>query len=464
MDKKLDINVLSIETTNRCNLNCPHCMLYEYGEKGTDYNDFITEETIDRIFDEDFNIRCICTLNFTGGEPLLNERAILYTIDKIIKEKLLVFSIDIATNGTILSRQVIDKLNEFYEYVDELCKQEPWTKIRKENLQHFINHNLVRLRISNNFHDNDAQKAFEFYKLNAKNAKVTMDDDGDTTKFRRVEWGKDNVLHKIAYSGRAKKLNSEFYVDTPCHKIVIEGKNQTMVKCPLKVMCNGDISIVSYCTYKDAHNNAIGNVHDKMSLRKMITEWNYKSTLTCDEACQLAEEKLYLEINRSEDISRVSKKVFGRNISLKELKEIIEKNSILYSGIENYRRMLHEKEPSLTPDEIEQASNYWIEYEKAKANEKSEKEIEEKNNTYINYLTQCVYDHYFDGVQEVHEEFPFLSSDECKELKECYRICTEEKDCNIYYYAAKAQGLMMINESRLRSAIIEEHEIKKIKQ
>lgn len=50
-----------------------------------------------------------------------------------------------------------------------------------------------------------------------------------------------------------------------------------------------------------------------------------------------------------------------------------------------------------------------------------------------------------------------------REREECYK-CIEKKDCNIYYYTAKAQRLLMINESRLRSAIIEEHEIKKIRQ
>ena len=42
---------------------------------------------------------------------------IIYTLEKIMREKIKVVSIDIATNGTILSEKLINVLNKFTEYV-----------------------------------------------------------------------------------------------------------------------------------------------------------------------------------------------------------------------------------------------------------------------------------------------------------------------------------------------------------
>ena len=52
-------------------------------------------------------------------------------------------------------------------------------------------------------------------------------------------------------------------------------------------MTNGDLGISCYCSIKNAHKEAIGNVNDGKNLSEMITEWNYKTPLTCDEACDL---------------------------------------------------------------------------------------------------------------------------------------------------------------------------------
>ena len=370
-----------------------------------------------------------------------------------MKEHINVLGIDIATNGTILSDKFAEKLNEFSLYIHDYIENN--RRLNNILRSAFLNEKKITvfLRISNSYHNNEPQKSYDFYSKRMPNVIVeimegNMEDDAKRIPLKMHTEGK-----AIAYSGRAKNLKSNFYCDSPHHKIVYETKTNSCVKCPILVDTKGNFSISATCSRKLRNENIFGNVFEKRSLREMITDWNYKTPLTCNEACNLETIKMGYETNRVSEISEV----LGKNISNVELKEIIEKNSILYSGIENYRRKLHEKEPSLTSEEIEQASNYWIEFEKAKANEKSEKEIEDKNNTYINYLTQCVYDHYFDGVEEVHKEFPYLSSNECKEMKECYIMCAE-KNCNIYYYALKAQTLMMKNESRLRSAIIEEYE------
>ena len=156
----IDINTLQIETTNICNLNCPHCMLYEHGESGSDYSDYMETKSINQFFDKDMQI--IYTLNFTGGEPLLNADIIIYTINKIIRENRKVVSIDIATNGTILSAELIKALNRFTEYVTEKV-----LKNSTDFLESYFekdSERLVNLRISKLYHKNDYEKAYQFYR------------------------------------------------------------------------------------------------------------------------------------------------------------------------------------------------------------------------------------------------------------------------------------------------------------
>ena len=74
--ESVGVNMLEIEVTNKCNLNCPHCYYYEDGEKGTDYNDFINLNAVDKLLN-DVGIDYILDATFTGGEPLLAENEII---------------------------------------------------------------------------------------------------------------------------------------------------------------------------------------------------------------------------------------------------------------------------------------------------------------------------------------------------------------------------------------------------
>lgn len=212
INRPLTLKALEIETTNRCNLECPHCMIYEAGEFGTDYNDFMAPKIIDDFFGK-MDVKLIHTLNFTGGEPLLNIDIILYTLKKIMREKIKVLGIDIATNGTILNAELIDQLNKFAEYVKkEVLGQ---VVIKDQNMLEIKNieqSKLVNLRISNSYHNNNPEKALDFYTIRASDAiKVIIIDDKES---HGGECGNDDMI-RIAYSGRAKTLDAEFYCDSP---------------------------------------------------------------------------------------------------------------------------------------------------------------------------------------------------------------------------------------------------------
>ena len=100
----------------------------------------------------------------------------------------------------------------------------------------------------------------------------------------------------LAYSGRAKNLNCNFYCDSLHHKIVYEDDDKMQVRCPLSLHYDGTISIAAICSRCKWDKDVIGSVFDGKSLREMITEWNYKTPLTCDEACELEQFRMAKEL------------------------------------------------------------------------------------------------------------------------------------------------------------------------
>ncbi len=440
--------MLQIQTTNRCNMNCPHCMLYEDGEKGTDYNDYITEKTIDDFFK--MNIRIIHNMNFTGGEPLLNVNAIIYTLEKIMKEKIKVVGIDIATNGTILSDELIYVLNKFVKYVKDEVLTVEIEKLYEKNI--LEGNFLAQIRISKLYHNNDFKKAYDFYSERADEL-VNVEIINGETESKKVKWGLENRGTIIAYSGRAKKMDVEYFCDSPHHKIVyvdnVKDEDMKCVKCPLELNVNGDIGIACYCSLKDAHKDALGNVSDGKCLSEMITQWNYRTPLTCDEACKLAEVKMYYETKRLEDISRILKK----EVNFDDLENMVAKEEVKYLYIENYRRLLHDKVPCLTSDEIEWISHFWLELETEKANNRlTDEEIRQSTEEIDNHIAKLIYEHSFDDIKKIHEEFSFLTHEECEELIKCEKICRHYRKkfppLHVIPYWERGINLMRLNEYR----------------
>ena len=106
-NKKLTDNVprlVAWEITRRCNLNCIHC--HAFGGDAS-YDELSKEEAmalIDQIASLD-----IRSFVFTGGEPLLREDL----FDLIEYAKSLGFTVFIATNGTLITKDVAKLLRKF---------------------------------------------------------------------------------------------------------------------------------------------------------------------------------------------------------------------------------------------------------------------------------------------------------------------------------------------------------------
>ena len=102
----MKIDCLYLEVTRWCNLECEHCF------RGNRKNEFMSTETIDNIFNDIKEIKCLL---LTGGEPLLATNQIRDIINAIKRNNVKVKRISIITNSTILNNRTIELLNELYK-------------------------------------------------------------------------------------------------------------------------------------------------------------------------------------------------------------------------------------------------------------------------------------------------------------------------------------------------------------
>lgn len=122
--EKIVFNQLTVEVTRRCNMACGHCL------RGDAENVDLTGLDIDGVLDQ---TEAIGRLIITGGEPLLNLRAIQYLANGIARRGIPLMRVQIITNGLLydggfvaLAKRFseISRLTQVYGYgIDE---REPW--------------------------------------------------------------------------------------------------------------------------------------------------------------------------------------------------------------------------------------------------------------------------------------------------------------------------------------------------
>ncbi|MBQ6324103.1 MAG: radical SAM protein [Bacilli bacterium] len=101
---KLDVKNLYLEVTRDCTLECIHCYR---GEKEDKYLSF---DVIDKVFS---GVEKIHKLLITGGEPFLALEQLKRIAYNIQKNAIKIDRITIVTNGTILSKEIIDLIVYF---------------------------------------------------------------------------------------------------------------------------------------------------------------------------------------------------------------------------------------------------------------------------------------------------------------------------------------------------------------
>lgn len=133
-NNSIDIKNLILLISNECNMNCNYCQIENniYGQKVnmTLGNAMKALE----YFESVCNVQGLLTINFTGGEPLLNFEVIRAVVDytknskKLLNARLVIF-----TNGTLITTDIANflKNNNFLVIVSLDGKKENHDEFRK---------------------------------------------------------------------------------------------------------------------------------------------------------------------------------------------------------------------------------------------------------------------------------------------------------------------------------------------
>ena len=99
---------LSVATTMSCNLRCPYC--FEEGNKSPEFmHDDVADAIVKYLVSKkSHNIN----ITWFGGEPLMNFK-VIERISNSLKKNDVRYAASIITNGTLFTRGMIEKLDEY---------------------------------------------------------------------------------------------------------------------------------------------------------------------------------------------------------------------------------------------------------------------------------------------------------------------------------------------------------------
>jgi len=100
---------LGLIITEKCNMNCKHCLQGQCSNKVM--NDNIIENALDQF-------KYIENLTICGGEPTLSLDRIEKVFSYIIENKILVYRVQTIINGTIYSEEFLRLLNQMESYLN----------------------------------------------------------------------------------------------------------------------------------------------------------------------------------------------------------------------------------------------------------------------------------------------------------------------------------------------------------
>lgn len=171
---KLYAKNLSIEITRRCNMSCAHCM------RGDSQNIDIEHRYIKNLLK---HFQHIHRLTITGGEPSLNTKAMKYILKQFKLYNIHIYSIYIATNGSLssISKEFIDICSELYEYQEEKDDNYPMLEMSDDKYHNSQYHHKVIATL----------KQYPFFGLRNQAEHIFLFKEG------RSETGYPNPIHDI---------------------------------------------------------------------------------------------------------------------------------------------------------------------------------------------------------------------------------------------------------------------------
>jgi uncharacterized protein len=113
-DKTQHVSAICLHIAHCCNLRCAYCYAYDsYNKDNTLMSKDVAEHAIQFLIKNSSNVEDL-NVSFFGGEPLLNKEVLFETVEYALSEGKRHhknFNFHITTNGTLLTREALDFLD-----------------------------------------------------------------------------------------------------------------------------------------------------------------------------------------------------------------------------------------------------------------------------------------------------------------------------------------------------------------
>ena len=246
------VNQLELVLTQKCNLNCPHCM------RGCASDKSMSEEVLDAIFKK---VRVAKSLCLGGGDVSLEPELIRKVIASMKKNKAIAHVVAFPTNGIVLNDEIIGALKDFERYIYDSTGGE---------LSPYFGKSPVTIEISiDDFHLEQMKKQnidFDVVRKNIRRYAQEFGSNGVTfftsTDFHLINEGKAKTL-ETEINKADLNTNYEYPFATTYSPEL--NKGLAFLGGILTVSTDGEI-IPTACSYKNEKLYSAGNIkHDKLS-------------------------------------------------------------------------------------------------------------------------------------------------------------------------------------------------------
>lgn len=243
--RKVVIMNLGMIVTEKCNLDCQHCM------RGKKCDKKMSDEVIEATLSQFWAIEnlCIC-----GGEPTLAVDVIEKIFNYIIKNNILIRQVTAVINGTIYSSDFLECLDMIENYILTLGLKRSETSYFTISNDKYHEEERKRLKLDAEFIRNveNYKKSKYFLGIQGLNPKTKLFREGNATKLDDSLTVPLKVFPPIV-THIGKKIWGNFFLEDIengiCH-----------IGCIVTVNCNGTITDcnASFLNQEDIYN--YGNV------------------------------------------------------------------------------------------------------------------------------------------------------------------------------------------------------------
>ena len=200
---KVSIDTLAMIVTNKCNLDCAHCL------RGCKNNNDMTTSVVD------FTLNQVCSitnLSICGGEPTLALPIIEYIIKYVVDNKINVYEFTTTINGTIYSEEFLRLLDYINEYIIHHLKEDKAYANFAISLDNYHLAEIERLGMLDEFTDNinKYSESKYFIGFQGLNKKLKLFREGNATKLPDSLTVPIRPLPMlVTYAGKKHKLDME---------------------------------------------------------------------------------------------------------------------------------------------------------------------------------------------------------------------------------------------------------------